>query len=238
MSDGHDWSRIASDGSRAVPWKAADAASATAVVIAGFLAVLLLAWLVAGVFDAADRAILTPWVVLAIEGTMLLAVWAFGIRRYRIPWADMGLRRPNPRISLWLPWVALFGSLGFTGVYAAVVSALGFDALLPPPLPDDLLGSGLSRLSSTLIIVLWGPFAEEVFFRGFLLAALIVPLGAVRAAVVTSALFAAAHLMFAVMVPIFVTGLLLSWLYLRSRSIWPSLVAHASQNLIALSVAM
>ena len=38
------------------------------------------------------------------------------------------------------------------------------------------------------------------------------------------------------MAPIFFAGLLLSWLYLKTGSIWPSFVAHALQNLIAVSM--
>jgi membrane protease YdiL (CAAX protease family) len=86
-----------------------------------------------------------------------------------------------------------------------------------------------------MVVVVWGPFAEEVFFRGFLLAALLPALGPTRAAAVSSAIFAGAHLTLSTMMPIFVTGMLLSWLYLRSRSIWPPFMAHAVQNLAAVA---
>jgi membrane protease YdiL (CAAX protease family) len=39
-------------------------------------------------------------------------------------------------------------------------------------------------------------------------------------------------------IPLFVTGLLLSWLYLRTGSIWPPFAAHAAQNLLALAVTL
>ena len=135
-----------------------------------------------------------------------------------------------------MPWLALMGSLAFTGVYSAVVSALGLDSLELPPIEEGLLGQGAIRVLNSVVIAGWAPFAEEVFFRGFILAALVPSLGMVRAAIVGSVVFAAAHLTLGTMVPIFVTGLLLSWLYLRSRSIWPPLVAHMAQNLIAVSV--
>jgi membrane protease YdiL (CAAX protease family) len=54
--------------------------------------------------------------------------------------------------------------------------------------------------------------------------------------VVSSALFAAAHLSVGAAVPAFVSGMLLAWLYLRTRSIWPPVTAHALQNFIAVSV--
>ncbi|MEK7814621.1 MAG: CPBP family intramembrane glutamic endopeptidase, partial [Chloroflexota bacterium] len=38
-----------------------------------------------------------------------------------------------------------------------------------------------------------------------------------------------------VLVPIFITGLLLAWLYYRTGSLWASIVAHGSQNAVALA---
>ena len=167
---------------------------------------------------------------------MLAAVWLFGINRYRVRWRDLGMRRSTARRNFTLPLLVLLGSLGFTGLYSAIVTTVGADSLLPPALPGEILGSGVYKLLNISVIVAWGPFAEEAFFRGFLLTALVRPLGAVRASVVSSAIFAASHLMLSTMIPVFVTGLLLSWVFLRSRSLWPPLTAHAAQNLIVVSV--
>ena len=218
-----------------VPWKVGDAALATASVVASFLVILFLLRPMIGTVGMEEWPLITPWSVGAVEGVLLVAVWAFGIKKYHARCRDLGLRRPANRRGLVLPWVALLGSLAFTSAYVAIMTVAGQDSLLPSPVPGDALGHGFSRLLSTLVIAGWGPFAEEVFFRGFLLAALIPPLGAMRAAAVSSAVFAATHLMLGMMIPVFVTGLLLSWLYLKTRSIWPCIAAHAAQNLIAIS---
>lgn len=219
-----------------VPWKVTDVAIATAVVFAGFFVFLLLNDLVFELIGIDEKAFLTPWLAALLGVAMLAAVWVFGIRKYRAPLHLLGLRFPRTPRSLTMPWVALIGSLAFTAAYVAVVEALGVDSLVPPRVAEDILGDGAVRVVNTVVFVGWAPFAEEVFFRGFLLAALVPFLGPARAAIVGSAVFAAAHLIPGSMIPIFVTGLLLSWLYLRSRSIWPPLVAHAAQNLIAVSV--
>jgi membrane protease YdiL (CAAX protease family) len=39
-----------------------------------------------------------------------------------------------------------------------------------------------------------------------------------------------------VMVPIFITGFLLAWLYWRTGSLWAAIGAHAGQNALALGV--
>ena len=220
-----------------MPWKIIDVAIATALVFVGFLVALGLFGLAIDVVGTEEGTVLTPWLGTILEGLLVVAVWAFGVRKYGARWQTLGLGPPKARWSFALPWLALIGSLGFAGVYVAVVTALGMDSFLPPPIPQDVLGHGISKLLSTLVIVLGAPFAEEVFFRGFLLAALVPPLGPMRAAVVSAATFAAAHILLSTMLPIFVTGLLLSWLYLRTRSIWPPIMAHAAQNLIAVSIA-
>ncbi len=230
-----------------VPWRIGDLAAATALVFVSFLVIQAIVVLAADVGEAAEPDLLTPWILGALEGLMLLAVWAFGVRRYRVPWSSVGLRLPEARPELrrpsgvWaniivLPMAALLMSLVATGVYASIIDALGLEALQPSPVPDEFLGSGATRLLISAVVVLWGPFVEEVFFRGFFLGGLIGPLGAARAAVVSAAIFAVAHFEIGSMIPLFITGLVLAWLYLRTRSIWPPLMAHAAQNLLAISL--
>ena len=219
-----------------VPWTVADVAMATALVFASFIVMVLALSRLADIDGDGRSTFFTPWFIGIWEGMMLAAVWAFSIKKYRSRWHHLGLRRSEDHRRIVLPLLALMGSLGFAAVYSTIVVAVGGSSFLPPPLPEGVLGDGLSRILSILVIVLWGPFVEEVFFRGFLLATLVVPLGAVRGALLSSAIFAAAHILVGAMIPIFITGLLLSWLYLRTRSIWPPFLMHAAQNLIVVSV--
>jgi membrane protease YdiL (CAAX protease family) len=46
-------------------------------------------------------------------------------------------------------------------------------------------------------------------------------------------LFAFSHGAVGLLVPVFVSGLLLAWLFLRSRSLGASMTAHALQNALA-----
>ena len=93
-------------------------------------------------------------------------------------------------------------------------------------------------VASILMIVVIGPFTEEVFFRGFIFPALRAWLGLGLALVVSGAIFAVFHVDPKVMLPIFVTGVMLAWLYHKTGSIWPPLVAHALQNALALAVSL
>jgi membrane protease YdiL (CAAX protease family) len=228
---------------------------ATVLVLVGFGAILVALTMVVlireviGDAKVNDPAAFTPWIIGILEGLMLVAAWGFTVRKYRVGWQVLGLRRPSiprsfaslrlpmPLISLALmPFIALLGSLVITALYTIIVSALGLELLEPPSVTDELLGGGATRILNFAMIDLWGPFAEEVFFRGFLLAGLVASLGTMRGVVAASIIFAVAHFSLGSMIPIFVTGMLLSWLYLRTRSLWPPLVAHAAQNLIALAL--
>ena len=53
------------------------------------------------------------------------------------------------------------------------------------------------------------------------------------ALVASAAVFAALHLAPALLLPVFVTGLLLGFLYHRTGSLWPCIAVHAAQNLLA-----
>ena len=78
------------------------------------------------------------------------------------------------------------------------------------------------------------PVSEEVLFRGFVLRGLLGRIGAGPAIVSTALVFSALHLDTGTIIPIFITGLALGWLNVRTGSLWPCIAAHAAQNAIAL----
>ena len=179
----------------------------------------------------------------AVLGSMLLpiallgAAWVFGARRHKVSLDLLGFRRASLTSVAWLPLVALSIGLSSTAVYALLAQWLGIDILVPDQGLEEIAAlDGLAILPTFAIVGLLAPFAEEVFFRGFLLAALVSVIGGLRGALTSSAIFSVAHLNVGTLLPIFVMGMLLAWLYLRTGSIWPSFVAHAAQNLIALTV--
>ena len=220
-----------------VPWRPKDALLAVALVGLGTIVTLPLLAMLSSDPETGGASPLFLVGAGLLEGLLIVAVWVFGVRRYRVGWTTAGLVAPQARNSFLLPWLALFASLAFGAIYGLVVSAAEVNSLAPPPIPADFIGEGATRLLSFLFFLgVLGPIAEEVFFRGFLLTALARSMGSVPAMVVSSAVFGAAHGNVAVMIPLFVTGLLLSWLYLRTRSIWPPAVAHIAQNVIALSL--
>ncbi len=233
MADQSRWPRL-------VPWRAIDVVFGAALVIGGSVLAILAYVLAAQLLSGGEgQPTLTPWAGgLLVQGLMVLAVWSFGVLKYRASWRTAGVRGPEGRSSMLLPWLALLLSLGFSAAYTQIVTALGLESLVPEQVPRDVLGKGVYLLLSIAVIVFWVPFAEELFFRGFLLTALLRYLRLAWALVIGSAIFALGHISslnsVGAVVPAFVSGLLLSWLFLKTRSIWPGYMAHMAQNLIAI----
>ena len=96
------------------------------------------------------------------------------------------------------------------------------------------------RIPLVLLVVSLGPLVEELLFRGVLLSALLQRWGAVAAIGLSSLVFALAHLpgldwqVFA-LPDLLLLAVALAWLRLRSGSIWPSVVGHAANNLLAVA---
>ena len=186
-------------------------------------------------------ALLLPLSVTTVIGTIILAmvqlmlVWVLTNRAWPPQLGIFGLKRPNR--SWWRVLIAsvfmLGASLGGAQLYLMAVTALGLDFLVPPDLPDDLLLPGPFVFFTVIALAVVTPIAEEIFFRGFLLRGLVNRWGVAPGIIVAAVVFAGLHFQPPVIVPVFITGLLLGALYWQTGSLWPGIFVHAGQNLIA-----
>lgn len=185
------------------------------------------------------QAALAAWVSVHVMGLAIVAVvWRLGLRRTRSPLSHLGLAPlvfPKPKAIL-LAVGVLGASLGFTAVYGIVVELLDLDQLSPPDITADIAFPGLGVVLTFQALALVTPLTEEVFFRGFVFAGLVSSLGVGWAGVVSALVFCCFHVTPGVLIPVFVTGLLLAWLYHRTGSLWPGVLAHAGQNALAVAV--
>lgn len=186
-------------------------------------------------------ALLLPLSVTTVIGTVLLAmvqlalVWVLTTRAWQPQLKLFGLKRPNrPWWRALLSSAFMLGaSLGGAQLYLMAVTALGIDFLVPPDLPGDLLLPGAFVIFTVIALAVVTPIAEEIFFRGFLLRGLVNRWGVAPGIIVSAAVFAGLHFQPPVIVPVFITGLLLGLLYWQTGSLWPGIFVHAAQNLIA-----
>ena len=99
-------------------------------------------------------------------------------------------------------------------------------------------GMGIVKIVSDLQSPVWifiaavivAPLVEEMFFRGFLFQGFRKRYGWIVALVLSSGIFAAAHLDPVSFIPTFVLGAAMGYVYHRSNSIWPGVILHFLNN--------
>jgi uncharacterized protein len=102
-------------------------------------------------------------------------------------------------------------------------------------MPDLLTRGDPARLVLDIVaIVIAAPVVEEIFFRGFLMHRWAVRWGTTTGVVLSSAVFAVMHVE---LIGHFIFGVAMCALYVRTRSLWVPIAAHAVNNAFALSFA-
>jgi membrane protease YdiL (CAAX protease family) len=101
----------------------------------------------------------------------------------------------------------------------------------------DPLHTPLGLVALILVVGLAAPLGEEIFFRGFAHRALRQRLGLAAGSIASAGLFAVIHVSPVGLVPIFLIGLLLAYLYERTGSLAAPVALHAVNNSFAVIVA-
>jgi membrane protease YdiL (CAAX protease family) len=149
----------------------------------------------------------------------------------RIHWKHLGFRKFKAKV-LGLGCGLLIGAYLIILLHNLILLGLGIDTQ----------GEAILRLIEMLespvwfflVGVIFAPFVEEIFFRSFLFQGFRQKYGWVRAMLLSSAIFAAAHLDPASLIPTFVLGLLLAYLFHKSNSVWPGIILHFLVNAFGL----
>jgi membrane protease YdiL (CAAX protease family) len=165
-----------------------------------------------------------------------LAVW-LALGRHHRRRHDLGLR-PFDRDLWWMPLAAAGGAHLAIVIYSVVLHAAGAGAAVPKQDQLDQLFSNPAILPlAGVATVIMAPIAEEIFFRGFIFAGLIRPLGVFGAMLVSGFIFGAFHIQsvdsIGLLLPFTLVGMLFAWLYYRTGSILPNMGAHFLFNLIS-----
>lgn len=181
------------------------------------------------------------WYVFFAEALTFGAIWWF-IRHRKGNLRSIGWTR----FRAWFP-IATFA--GFAVYFIGYAIALAIVTHIFPTLnvnQKQQLGfqnaSGSTDLTLAFFsLVVMPPLVEETVFRGFVFTGIRNRLNWVWAAVITSALFATAHLEFGSGAPLlwvaaidtFCLSLVLCYLRQKTDSLWPGIMLHALKNGIA-----
>jgi membrane protease YdiL (CAAX protease family) len=151
-----------------------------------------------------------------------------------IPRGELGLRRPKswPR-ALGLALVILVALLIAEALLESILHATREQGLEPPRWePDKAVPFALNAA----VVVLAAPLVEELTFRGAGFA-LLARISTASTLVGTSIAFAAAHGLVNGFPGLFLFGGAVVLLRLRTESLYPGMLLHASFNALALTVA-
>lgn len=135
------------------------------------------------------------------------------------------------------PWFTLFWVVCLAGGIAMPMSFATEEAGIT--LPDTytkLFGEIMRHDLGYLAVGVLAPVAEEMVFRGAILRRLLDAVGNSRswvAVTVTALLFGLVHGNMAQGINAFVLGLLLGWMYVRTRSLVPGIAFHLANNTLA-----
>lgn len=126
----------------------------------------------------------------------------------------------------------LIGGYAIIIAHNALLYAFGIDA------QGDQIFDIFDQLESPIWFFVTGaviaPIVEEIFFRGFLFQGFRQKYGWMPALFLSSAIFGAAHLDPVSLIPTFVLGCVLAYVYHRSNSVWPGILFHAAINSFSL----
>jgi uncharacterized protein len=116
-----------------------------------------------------------------------------------------------------------------------VLERLGIEA--PPQAAEQAIAM-LDPFLVIVAVVILAPIAEEIFFRGIVFNALLREGGRRWAFLGSAALFAVIHISLVAVLPIFLLGLALAWIYQRTGNLLAPIAMHATVNGISVALAL
>lgn len=179
--------------------------------------------------------------VLIVEALTLIAI-GFFLKMYKAKWSLLGFKRPRfldvgigllayPVYFIIFAIVLVIATHLFPGLDVDQEQQLGFNNV-----------TGVVALSMTFIsLVVLPPLVEEIVVRGLIFTSLRKYLKFFWAALLTSAIFAAAHLpeggssgpLYVAAIDTFMLSLVLCFLREKTGSLWAGITLHALKNGVA-----
>ncbi|MFN8535471.1 MAG: type II CAAX endopeptidase family protein [Dehalococcoidia bacterium] len=197
------------------------------LLVVAIVVVLLTGFLTPGSFE--DGTILPA--LIGYQTLVFIAAAIAPVLRHRTP-VVVGLRAAS-----WRSLVAAAG-IGFVMrglVILALVGVTSAGVEIGNP-QEDLLLASLGPLGPFLLLLLTGAvltaIGEELLFRGVMFGWLRTHWAFWPAALASSLVFGLFHGINIVMPAAFAIGLVCAYLYERTRSIWPAVVVHLTNNLL------
>ena len=138
--------------------------------------------------------------------------------------------------GLWRPALAVVGCCLMVAVYSAIVNALDIGALQPEStVPFEVLRHPVTIALTGIAVIVTAPLSEEIFYRGLIFGGLQRG-GFWPAALISGAVFSGVHLDPGSLIPFFIIGVVLAWLFWRRGNLWESVAFHVLFNAASFSL--
>jgi len=207
-----------------VPWSVGD------TWLGVVLLILLSVGMLVAVFMGINAQFMQNIGVLFLEMIYILPIALIFLWR-RIHWKYLGFGKFTLNV-IGIGCGLLIGGYAIIIAHNALLYAFGIDA------QGDQIFEIFDQLESPIWFFITGaviaPIVEEIFFRGFLFQGFRQKYGWMPAVFLSSAIFGAAHLDPVSLIPTFVLGCVLAYVYHRSNSVWPGILFHAAINSFSL----
>ena len=182
---------------------------------------------------------------VAIAEALTLGILYQFLKRRRLSFRDLGLNRLQAKYLAY----ALIGFVAYIGLYfiglivaKALIPSLDFNKKQDLGFDTNTTGGSLWPIFISLVIL--PPITEEILARGFLYGGLKTKLPVITAVLITSALFASAHLfesggkglLWVAGIDTFILSLVLCYVREKTGSLWPGIGIHMLKNGLAFIV--
>jgi membrane protease YdiL (CAAX protease family) len=209
------------------------------VFIAGIAATLPFGDDVAALLEGRAPSLLGTLVILTgTQVALLLVAWLF----VGVPKALAGLPRWTGRdpardaaMAVGIGFASWIGASVLAAVIAAALEASGVE---PEPQAAEQALHAIDPWLVVVPVVVLAPIAEEIFFRGVVLNALLREAGTRWATFGSATLFAIVHASVIAFVPILALGVILAWVARRTRGLLAPMIVHATFNGLSVIVAL
>lgn len=169
-----------------------------------------------------------------IAGFVILAVYLFVIRKYKLDLTSFGFRR------LPILKTVAYVVLAFIATFVSWIVLIPFIMIFFPTVDisesQNIFQMSMGPVAQVLLViyaVIIGPFIEEVVFRGVVFPAVSRRFNIYAGIIVNTLIWSLLHFQINVIIFTLIFGVILSYLYLKTQSIWPSYLTHVCKNLMA-----
>lgn len=176
---------------------------------------------------------LTEWILA------LLPLLIYTSKKYKFKWKHFGFKKIK---ILPLVGYVLSGFFLYFGIIFIISAFILYNDIQIPGFklqesPIPIFGiDNLGLIVAGITIIGIAPFIEELLFRGFLLRTLSDKIGIYWGSIISALLFSALHIPWSSFIPIFIIGLIINSIVIRSKSLWPAIAFHIFNNAVAFTV--